>query len=191
MLTAPLPKYYQDLPSNFTRPGGNLVQIMISPMNITSNKSPGNMQAPDTVAPSRPYFFVSDSYTVFQMDLTIRAGCSGYHLNVSEPIPFNSTGDIQLGSVYQYYRGDSAAMLIQGYDNTKGVPSDTLMTAWGCFNDTIGQSIPLMDTDNSKVATIAVAVTLVVIQLLLLWWVFKQIHKKYKRRTKQYISIRS
>jgi hypothetical protein len=188
MLTAPLPKYYQDLPSNFIRPGGELVQIMISPMNITFNKPVNHTPVPDTVAPSRPYFFVSDSYTVSQMDLTIHANCSVYRLNISEPIPFNSTGDIQLGSVFQYYCVDSAAMMIQGYDNTKEVPSDTLMTAWGCFNDTIGISIPLMDTDNSKVVTIAVAVTIVIIELIFVWWVYKRIEKTYKRRTKQYTS---
>ena len=61
-----------------------------------------------------PFYFVSDEYsgnqTVAQISMCAYVFTMKYTIDGS--IPFNSTGNIQLGSVVQYYRGDSAAITL-------------------------------------------------------------------------------
>lgn len=102
-----------------------------------------------------PFFFVSDTYSAGEVKGAITASCTD--VTVSDPIPFNSTGNIQTRSVVQFYRGGSAAALLQGYDNTVGssgspnvvpnppFPPGANISMWTCLNGTIGASIPLMN----------------------------------------------
>lgn len=110
-------------------------------------------------APTPLFSFVSDNYTAGQIHNAIMTGCAAYDdfdLAIADPISLNSTGNIQPGNVLQFYRGDSAAVLLQGYDNAMELPGspnlvpnpplppDTIPIAWECLNRTIGASIPLM-----------------------------------------------
>ena len=107
--------------------------------------------------PTTPFFFVSDNYTALHMKKTIRNSCWHISLDISDSIPFNSTGNIQWENAVQFYRGDSAAIFVPGYDNTKELPNDPKLVpnppfpqdirldALTCSNSTIGESIPLMD----------------------------------------------
>jgi hypothetical protein len=138
-LIKPLPQYYYSLPQNITRPGGEVVE-----MTITSRAN-GTL----------PFSFVSDAFTAGEVNGTIITNC--IDAIVSDPIPFNSTGNIQPRSVVQYYRGGTAAILLQGYDNSKESPSSSNpvpnppfppsinITSWECLNSTIGESLPLMN----------------------------------------------
>ena len=154
VLIVPLPKYYQNLPKNLTRPGGELVEMKITPFNVTYSGSILHNNLTTNSTPTTPFFFVSDNYTAFQVQQAVHQQCSD--IIVDHPIPFNSTGNIQLGGVVQYYRGDTAAIIPQGYEDAKKLPdSPNLMPnppfplgthaiAWMCLNSTIGESIPLM-----------------------------------------------
>ena len=102
-----------------------------------------------------PFFFISDMYSAGEVKTSITTNCTG--VVVSDPIPFNSTGNIQLGSVVQYYRGETAAIVLRGYENAKEMPGSPGLapnppfppsinvTEWACLNATIGGSIPLMN----------------------------------------------
>lgn len=131
MILIHFPKYYQSFPQNVTRPGGELVEITITQTDVTP-----------------PYSFVSDNYTVGQVSNTLNDNCFG--LTISDPILLNSTGNIRRGSVLQYYRGDSAAILLRGYEDAQGLPGNLPFppsvnaTTWACLNSTIASSIPLM-----------------------------------------------
>lgn len=101
------------------------------------------------------FFFVSDMYSAGEVRAAINTTC--IDVTVSDPISFNSTGNLQPGSVVQYYRGDTAAILLQGYEDAKEVPGspnlvpnppfppNVNMAKWECLNSTIGESIPLMN----------------------------------------------
>ena len=103
-----------------------------------------------------PFYFVSDHYTALEMKYTLNQACWPFGLDMVDPIPFNSTGNIRPGSVVQYYRGDSAAIVLEGYDNAMELPGrpdfvhdpsfppNVNLDAMGCFNATIQDSIPLM-----------------------------------------------
>lgn len=135
----------------------------------------------DTIrTPTLPFFFVSDNYTAFQMNSTIANSC-GILLEISDPIPFNSTGNIQPESLVQFFRGDSAAIYLQGYDNTKELPGNpnlvpnpafppnASMDAWTCINSTIGESIPLMHGGDTFAAwKIALCIVVPIIFLVFL-----------------------
>lgn len=144
VLIVPLPKYYESLPQEVARPGGQLVEMRITPLTVTVNST--------DLVPTPPFFFVSDRYTADQVGKAVYERC--LLLDVGSPVPFNSSGSIQLGNVLQYYRGDSAAVVFPGYGNTQGVPyltgsmpiPDSRVDAWPCINSTIGQTIPLVDT---------------------------------------------
>ena len=56
-----------------------------------------------------PFFFISDMYSVGEVKTSITTNCTD--VVVSDPIPFN----IQLGSVVQYYRGETAEIVLSGY----------------------------------------------------------------------------
>ena len=141
-----LPQYYESLPEKYTpqntsRPGGALLEMALTPSNAT-------------VPPSK-FIFVADNKTVFQINNTVSENCTT-HWTTSTPIAFNSTGNLLPESVLQYYRGESAVVLLQGYDNTKEQPnspnlvpnppmsSNVSAEAWECLNVTIGESIPIM-----------------------------------------------
>jgi len=103
------------------------------------------------------FFFISDSDSAMEVQGAIQGNCSD--VTVGDPIPFNSTNNLQLDTVVQYYRGDSAAILLRGYDSTRessgspnftSFPPSVNMSTWGCLNYTIGESIPLMGSGLSQ-----------------------------------------
>ena len=103
-----------------------------------------------------PFFFISDLYTALETKSAIYNGCYFKDVRVSRPIPSNSTGNIKLGSVVQYYRGDSAAIVLRGYDNSKELPGrpdliynppfppNVSYDHWRCINTSIGDGIPII-----------------------------------------------
>lgn len=113
-----------------------------------------NITTPGTL--DLPFYFVSDLYTAGEVAAALTWNCSIAQVDISDPVPFNLTGDIQPRSVVQFYRGDSAAILLRDYDSSKEItdspylvpnppfPSSVNETVWGCMNYTIGNSIPLM-----------------------------------------------
>lgn len=173
------PQYYQDLPQNFTRPGGELVQMVLTPPNSTAQ-----------------FLLVSDNYTVDQTKTVLSKNCTG--LNASDPTPFNSTGNILSENIFQFYRGDSAAVIIPGYDNTKELsdspnlvpnpplPSNFSSSDWVCLNETIGASIPLMHGGSSHLArNIAVPIAVVFAVVALVWCCRKICMDPEKKRKKK------
>ena len=196
MLIVPLSKSYQSLPQNLTRPGGELVEMMITqPMIISSRDLRSNTSVPYTPAP--PFFFVSDKYTVIQMNATIYNVCGEYHtFTVSAPIALNSTGNIKPENVVQFYRGDSAALLLQGYNNTEELlghphmipnpqfPPGVGLDLVSCIDRTVDKSIPLMDGDGlparDKGAIAAAVVGFLLLSLCAIGWCCK---KKHRRRS--------
>lgn len=96
-----------------------------------------------------PFFLVSDKLSADEVGGALKKQCPKTRLKIKKPIKFNSTGNIQLGSVVQYYRGDTVAMILQGFEDAKQLPGNPQfppnmdMTTWECLNVTVGQSVPL------------------------------------------------
>ena len=88
-----------------------------------------------------PFYFVSDNYTAGQVRIALDENCA--EVATSDPIRFNSTGNIRLEEVVQFYRGDTAAMLFP--DTMPSIPPGGDRVLWSCLNETIGASIPLMN----------------------------------------------
>ena len=130
---------YYGLPKNASRPGGEVVELTITP---NANHS-------------AQFHFISDHQSATEVQSAIQRNCSD--VTVGVPIPFNSTNDLRPDTVVQFYRGDSAAILLQGYDNTREIPGrpdlvpnpqfppSVNMSTWTCLNRTVGESIPLMN----------------------------------------------
>ena len=178
MPIALLPQFYESLPEKYTpqdthRPGGALLEMALTPSNAT-------------VPPSK-FIFVAENQTVFQINNTVSENCTT-HWTTSTPIAFNSTGNLLPESVIQYYRGESAVVLLQGYDNTKVQPnspnlvpnppmsSNVSAEAWECLNVTIGESIPLMQTSSglpkgTKIGLgVGLGLGLPALILFICWW---------------------
>ena len=88
-----------------------------------------------------PFYFVSDNHTAGQVRIALDENCP--EVTTSDPIRFNSTGNIRLEEVVQFYRGDTAAMLFP--DTMPSIPPGGNRVLWSCLNETIGESIPLMN----------------------------------------------
>lgn len=136
-----------------------------------------------------PFLFVSDGYTAGEVTQDITRECAD--VIVSDPIPFNSTGNVRRGSVVQYYRGESAAILLQGYENAKGMPGNpnlapnppfpptVNMSMWVLLNSTVGESIPLLNPAPGFPSwAITVCVLFPIISLLGCCWFFRGIMRK-------------
>lgn len=119
-----------------------MVEVMISP------KASG----------AAPFYFVSDGYSAAGVRDAIRGNCSD--VTVGAPVPFHSTGNPRPDTIVQFYRGDSAAITLERYNNTGGpggsglvpnppFPSNVNASTWACLNYTIGESIPLMNAASS------------------------------------------
>ena len=129
----------------------------ITPSQVnTSAFNHSTLSTDNTYIVYRSLYLVADLYSGNETQKAINH-CGGLNITISGPILFNSTGNIEPGSVVQYYRGDSAAITLQGYDNTKGLsdnktlvpnppfPDNTWKEAWDCINKTTGETIPLME----------------------------------------------
>lgn len=111
-----------------------------------------------------PFWLVSDGYSASEVKGAINSNCSD--VAVGEPVPLNSKWDVQATSLVQLYRGDSAAVFLLGYNNTKESPGSPYvvpnppfppsvnMTTWVCLNLTIGESIPLLNAASSLTPSI-------------------------------------
>jgi len=140
ILTTFFTQDYYGLPQNTSRPGGEVVGVTITP---NANKSV-------------QFHLISDRHSATEVKNAIQGNCSS--VTVGEPTAFNSTNGVRPDTVVQFYRGDSAAILLQGYDNTREMPgrpdlvpnppfpSSVNMSTWTCLNYTIGESIPLMNS---------------------------------------------
>ena len=109
------------------------------------------------------FYFVADNNTAYAMVPILQQNCSSllksgvYNapvpLNVSDP---NSPRPEQ---AVQYYRASSAALLLNGYNNTAQLSDNTSLpdtplptnidtNLLTCLNQTIGTAIPLVDAAN-------------------------------------------
>ena len=190
----PLSMSYQSLPQNFTRPGGELVEITITPPMFATGSGFG-FNGSVQYRPVPPFFFVSDNYTVVQMNATINNVCAGYNVfTISTPITLNSTGNIKPESVVQFYRGDSAALLLQGYDNTEELsghphmipnppfPPEVGLDLISCIDRTVAKSIPLMDGGGLSALEKGAIAGGVISFVLALWAIRRYRKKKHQRR---------
>ena len=156
--------------------------MMITPSNVTDSPPGGT-----TTTPPRPFFFVSDDYTAGQIIFPIRTLCPNDFV-ISDRIPFNSTGNIQKRSVVQSYRGYTAVIVFQGYEDLKELPDNSPfppginVKTWTCLNNTIGDSIPLMSNPPQHHSHFSdVAILAIVFFLISLAVVFCINAKKIKR----------
>lgn len=116
ILIVHLSKYHKHLPQNTTRPEGELVEATISLFNVQNGQS---LLSLGLGAPSSSFVFLSDS----EMVNTIANCCWGFTSVISDPTPFNSTGNIQLGSVVQHRRGGAAQMVLhENATKLSGIP---------------------------------------------------------------------
>ena len=139
-----------------TRPGGELVEMKITPINVLVIQP--DIPRGTTRIPTSSFVFVSDNYTAGQVRNALDD--SGFPFNISDLTSFNSTGNLQQEAIVQFYRGDTAAVFLLGYDNTveplnnpnlvpnPPFPPGMSADAWLSINETIGSSIPLMQTDS-------------------------------------------
>lgn len=97
---------------------------------------------------SVPFFFISDNDSAIEIQGAIQGSCSD--VAVSDPIPFNSTNNLQLDTVVQYYRGDSTRES-SGSPNFTPFLSSVNTSTRECLNYTIGESIPLMSSGLTQV----------------------------------------
>jgi len=114
------------LPQNNTRPEGEAVEVTIT---LNANNS------------------------VIQVRGIIWENCSD--LTVSDLILFDSTNNLRLGTVIQFFRGDCVATLLWGNDSAREIfdspnpvpipqsPPSINMSTWGCLGYTTGESVPI------------------------------------------------
>lgn len=141
-----------------------------------------------------PFIFVSDHWTACNVRHMITRSCRD--LWTYRPVPFNSTGDIGLGHVLQYYRGDSAAMVLPGYDNANELPDNPNLgpnpplpptadpRAWRCLNTTIGESIPMVG-DPAIVWSLTPTHSLIMLVLYFVY-LFRRVCRQERSSTLQY-----
>ncbi|KAF9648310.1 hypothetical protein BDM02DRAFT_2323748 [Thelephora ganbajun] len=118
--------------------------------------NPGDGLVGITMAPnasdSTSFFFISNSYSATEVQRAVQENCSD--ATVSDLVPFDSTDDLQLGTLVQFYHGDCAAILLRGYDSAKETPGSPNFlpnppfqsSALECLYYTIGESMTLMKT---------------------------------------------
>lgn len=90
---------------------------------------------------STKLLFISDKYRVIKVQGAIRENCSD--LTISDPILFNSTNNLPLGTVVQFFRGDNITAVPWGNDSAKvtSPPPSIDTSTWECLNYTIGESM--------------------------------------------------
>ena len=110
-----------------------------------------------------PFYFVSDNNTAIAMVPILQQNCSSVlKSGVSNaPVPFNLSdpNSPKPEEAVQYYRSSSAALLLEGYNNTAQLSDDTSIpdtplptnidvSLLYCLNETIGAALPLVDAAN-------------------------------------------
>jgi hypothetical protein len=106
------------------------------------------------------FYFVADNDTVTNMVSVLQQNCSSLlSSSVSNtPVPYNlSDPNVpRPEETVQYYRASTAALMLEGFNNTAQLSDDTSlsdtplptnidMNLLTCLNETIGAAIPLVD----------------------------------------------
>lgn len=106
------------------------------------------------------FYLITDNTTAISLVESIQSNCSSLlSTSVSAtPIAYNESdhSSPQPEQAVQYYRASSAALLLQGYNNTAELtdtqnqtdtplPSNINQAMLSCLNDTIGAAVPLVD----------------------------------------------
>ena len=106
------------------------------------------------------FYFVADNDTVTDMIPVLQQNCSSVlNLNISTtPVAYNidDPNTPKPEEAIQYYRASSAALMLEGYNNTAQLSDDTSlpdaplpasidMNLLACLNETIGAALPLVD----------------------------------------------
>lgn len=112
------------------------------------------------------FYFVTDNDTAVAMVPILQQNCSSVlNSGVSNtPVPYNLSvpNTPEPEEAVQYYRASSAALMLQGYNNTAQLsdntslpdtplPTNIDMNLLNCLNQTIGVAIPLVDAANPTV----------------------------------------
>ena len=109
------------------------------------------------------FYLVSDTDTANNMVSVLQQNCSSI-LNSAvsnTPVPYNADdpNSPKPEEVVQYYRASSAALALEGYNNTAQLSDNTSLpdiplptnidtNLLTCLNETIGAAIPLVDAAN-------------------------------------------
>ena len=106
------------------------------------------------------FYLVSDNDTAIAMVPILQQNCSSVlNSGVSNtPVAYNPSNPRPEEAV-QYYRASSAALMLEGYNNTGQLSDDTSlpdtplptnidMNLLACLNQTIGIALPLVDAAN-------------------------------------------
>jgi len=159
---------------NSSRPGGSMVTSTYA--SNTQNTT---------------FYLVTDSDTANTMVSIVQQNCSSVlNSGVSNaPVPYNASdpNSPKPEEAVQYYRASSAALMLEGYNNTAQLSDNTTLpdislptnidtNLLTCLNETIGAAIPLVDAAgltawNPGVTGSAYAVT----SFWLLYYVFSMI----------------
>ena len=109
---------------------------------------------------STTFYLVTDNDTATTMVSILQQNCSSVlNSGVSNtPIPYNASdpNSPKPEEAIQYYRASSAALMLEGYNNTAQLsdntslpdtplPTNTDTDLLTCLNETIGAAIPLVD----------------------------------------------
>ncbi|KAI0028564.1 hypothetical protein K488DRAFT_26897, partial [Vararia minispora EC-137] len=131
-------------PDNTARPGGVLTVVAFPSRNTST---------PST------FRFMADDATVGAVVAQVGPACGGDIANVSLlPSPYTSVSRVPLPEqAVQYYRGSSAVLTLNGYNNTAlfsgdpavnasaaPLPPATDLILLSCLNSTIGAMVPLV-----------------------------------------------
>jgi len=133
-------------PDNSSRPGGPMVTSA-----YVSNST------------NTTFYLVTDNNTATALVPILQQNCSSVlNSGVSNaPVPYNGSDPNypRPEEAVQYYRASSAALMLEGYNNTAQLsdntslpdtplPSNIDMNLLTCLNETIGVAIPLVDAAN-------------------------------------------
>ncbi|KAJ7645137.1 hypothetical protein DFH06DRAFT_1425900 [Mycena polygramma] len=124
-----------------------------------SSRPGGPMAAAAFQSNSSTFRLVADNDTVADLMPIITANCSQFLTSsnsATAPVAFNESGE-KPEQVVQYYRASSAALTLDGYNNTAifapenstadtALPSGVDTNLLDCLNSTIGPAVPLIDS---------------------------------------------
>lgn len=109
------------------------------------------------------FYLVTDTDTANSMVTILQQNCSSVLSSAvsNTPAAYNVTdpNSPKPEEVVQYYRASSAALMLEGYNNTSQLSDDTALpdtplptnidtTLLTCLNETIGAALPLVDGAN-------------------------------------------
>ena len=108
------------------------------------------------------FYLIADTSTANVMFPVLEKKCSSTLAGLTEPYLAGDPHQPQPEEVVQYYRASSAALALEGYNNTAQLSDDTSLPDTPlptnidtdfltCLNETIGAAIPLVDAANPTV----------------------------------------